>query len=177
MSLPLCSSRGGGQKAPQVYFPEKGGGRIGTPPPTLVMAGGGGGSRAPWKAILCKKEKVFGISNQVFQGQVVSVHMGHWWLFQAILARMGQPGSNTAQGTLTLLVGSGLWFLPTFSVKRSGRMMRKPRSMRDITETDKHLFALNVLTEDLFSVATDFYQTLKDLVASTHTVLKSDPSF
>lgn len=40
MSLPLCSSRGGGQNAPQVYFPEKGGGgRIDTLPPTLVREG------------------------------------------------------------------------------------------------------------------------------------------
>lgn len=175
MSSPLCSSRGGGQKAPRFIFLRKEEVGLALPHP-LWWWSGRGGSRAPWETVL-KKKKVFGFSNQVFWGQVVSVHMGHWWLFQAILARMGQPGSNTAQGTLTLLVGPGLWFLPTFSVKRGGRMMRKPRSMRDITETDKHLFALNVLTEDLFSVATDFYQTLKDPVVSTHTVLKSDPSF
>lgn len=38
-------------------------------------------------------------------------------VFQAILARMGQPDSDTAQGTLTLLVGSGFDFFPNLLSK------------------------------------------------------------
>lgn len=139
------SSRGGGQNAPQVYFPEKeGGGRIDTPPPTLMREG-----RVWFQSFL--EEYSLQIEKSIWHLQpglpgCLSAH-GPVVAFPGNFDKNGSTRLQHCSRDPDPLSRICTLISPNFLIE-DGQwgLIQKPRTMGDITETDKYLFDLNVLT-------------------------------
>lgn len=77
------------------------------------------------------------------------------WATGCFSRHFGRNGSTRlwhCSGHTDPLVGSGLWFLTTCSVKGAQEMTQKPRTMGDITETDGHLCSFLTLEHKICSL-------------------------